>query len=74
MRNHDIWIYVRCANSDPRIVFDRLYDVISANGRIFLILVRAGSSFDPLQRKHLERPHRSANYVGRSENLVGLKP
>ena len=23
MRNHDIWIYVRCANSDPRIAFDR---------------------------------------------------
>ena len=20
MRNHDVWIYVRCANSDPRIV------------------------------------------------------
>ena len=19
MRNHDVWIYVRCANSDPRI-------------------------------------------------------
>ena len=28
MRNHDIWIYVRCANSDPRIAFDRLYDLI----------------------------------------------
>ena len=23
MRNHDVWIYVRCANSDPRIAFDR---------------------------------------------------
>ena len=23
MRNHDIWIYVRCANSDPRIAFSR---------------------------------------------------
>ena len=28
MRNHDVWIYVRCANSDPRIAFDRLYDLI----------------------------------------------
>ena len=27
MRNHDVWIYVRCANSDPRIAFDRLYDL-----------------------------------------------
>ena len=22
MRNHDVWIYVRCANSDPCIAFD----------------------------------------------------
>ena len=29
MRNHDVWIYVRCANSDPRIAFDRLYDLLS---------------------------------------------
>ena len=28
MRNHDVWIYVRCANNDPRIAFDRLYDLI----------------------------------------------
>ena len=28
MRNHDVWIYVRCANSDPCIAFDRLYDLI----------------------------------------------
>lgn len=27
MRNHDVWIYVRCANSNPRIAFDRLYDL-----------------------------------------------
>ena len=38
MRNHDIWIYVRCANSDPRIAFDRLYDLIDeAAGHGFLV-------------------------------------
>ena len=37
MRNHDVWIYVRCANSDPRIAFDRLYDLIDeAAGHGFL--------------------------------------
>lgn len=38
MRNHDIWIYVRCANSDPRIAFDRLYDLIdeAAPDTVFL--------------------------------------
>ena len=37
MRNHDVWIYVRCANSDPRIAFDRLYDLIDeAEGMDFL--------------------------------------
>jgi hypothetical protein len=36
MRNHDVWIYVRCANSDPRIAFDRLYDLIDeAQGAVF---------------------------------------
>lgn len=44
MRNHDIWIYVRCANSDPRIAFDRLYDLIDeAAGHGFLV---RGTSFD----------------------------
>ena len=38
MRNHDIWIYVRCANSDSRIAFDRLYDLIDeAVGHGFLV-------------------------------------
>ena len=38
MRNHDVWIYVRCANSDPRIAFDRLYDLIDeAAGHGFLV-------------------------------------
>ena len=38
MRNHDIWIYVRCASSDPRIAFDRLYDLIDeAAGHGFLV-------------------------------------
>ena len=44
MRNHDVWIYVRCANSDPRIAFDRLYDLIDeAAGHGFLV---RGTSFD----------------------------
>ena len=44
MRNHDIWIYVRCANSDPSIAFDRLYDLIDeAAGHGFLV---RGTSFD----------------------------
>ena len=44
MRNHDIWIYVRCANSDSRIAFDRLYDLIDeAAGHGFLV---RGTSFD----------------------------
>ena len=55
MRNHDVWIYVRCANSDPRIAFDRLYDLIDEaaghgflrtmldaveNGRVEAVMVR----------------------------------
>ena len=44
MRNHDVWIYVRCANSDPRIAFDRLYDLIDeAAGHGFLV---RGTSID----------------------------
>ena len=44
MQNHDVWIYVRCANSDPRIAFDRLYDLIDeAAGHGFLV---RGTSFD----------------------------
>ncbi len=44
MRNHDVWIYVRCANSDPCIAFDRLYDLIDeAAGHGFLV---RGTSFD----------------------------
>ena len=44
MRNHDVWIYVRCANSDPHIAFDRLYDLIDeAAGHGFLV---RGTSFD----------------------------
>ena len=44
MRNHDVWIYVRCANSDPRIAFDQLYDLIDeAAGHGFLV---RGTSFD----------------------------
>ena len=40
----DVWIYVRCANSDPRIAFDRLYDLIDeAAGHGFLV---RGTSFD----------------------------
>ena len=43
MRNHDVWIYVRCANSDPCIAFDRLYDLIDeAAGHGFLV---RGTSF-----------------------------
>lgn len=50
MRNHDVWIYVRCANSDPRIAFDRLYDLIDeAAGHGFL--VRGTSS----RSRHSER-------------------
>ena len=38
------FIYVRCANSDPRIAFDRLYDLIDeAAGHGFLV---RGTSFD----------------------------
>ena len=44
MRNHDVWIYVRCANRDPRIAFDRLYDLIDeAAGHGFLV---RGTSID----------------------------
>lgn len=44
IRNHDVWIYVRCANSDPRIAFDRLYDLIDeAAGHGFSV---RGTSFD----------------------------
>ena len=63
MRNHDVWIYVRCANSDPRIAFDRLYDLIDeAAGHGFLV---RGTSFDHCSGNTL-RPHRSAIYAGRS--------
>ena len=43
MRNHDVWIYVRCANSDPRIAFDRLYDLIDEG--LTLNLLKAEISY-----------------------------
>ena len=48
MRNHDVWIYVRCANSDPRIAFDRLYDLIdeaAGHGSERLVCGDCGSSY-----------------------------
>ena len=44
MRNHDVWIYVRCANSNPHIAFDRMNDLIDeAAGHGFLV---RGTSID----------------------------
>ena len=48
MRNHDVWIYVRCANSDPRIAFDRLYDLIDEAAVWFLRLIILRLFFMPL--------------------------
>ena len=43
-QDHPTWIYVRCANSNPKIAFDRLYDLIDeAAGHGFLV---RGTSFD----------------------------
>ena len=44
MRNHDVWIYVRCANSDPRIAFDRLYDLIDEAAGHGLIDIKNGAA------------------------------
>ena len=43
-QDHPTWIYVRCANSNPKIAFDRLYDLIDEAAR-HGFLVR-GTSFD----------------------------
>lgn len=43
MRNHDVWIYVRCANSDPRIAFDRLSHDIATLYRILRFLQNYGA-------------------------------
>ena len=38
MRNHKVWIYVRSANSNPQIAFDRMNDLIDeAAGHGFLV-------------------------------------
>lgn len=43
-QDHPAWIYVRCANSNPQMAFDRLYDLIDeAAGHGFLV---RGTSFD----------------------------
>ena len=78
MRNHDVWIYVRCANSDPCIAFDRLYDLIDeAAGHGFLV---RGTSFDHCSGNTLKEaatPRKTA--VGcvlcwTQKRTVGLKP
>ena len=44
MRNHKVWIYVRSANSNPQIAFDRMNDLIDeAAGHGFLV---RGTSVD----------------------------
>ena len=44
MRNYEAWIYVRCANSNPQIAFDRMTDLIDeAAGHGFLV---RGTSVD----------------------------
>ena len=62
MRNHDVWIYVRCANSDPRIAFDRLYDLIDeAAGHGFLV---RGTSFDHCSGNTLKAAGNDADTAG----------
>ena len=44
MRNYEVWLYVRCANSNPQIAFDRMNDLIDeAAGHGFLV---RGTSVD----------------------------
>ena len=49
-QDHPAWIYVRCANSNPQMAFDRLYDLIDeAAGHGFLV---RGTSFDIAAATH----------------------